>query len=115
MSYTSKCCVMDFKELSKKEYIARINRVIDYISQNMNQTIDLSLMSDIAAFSPYHFHRIFTYIVGETPNNFLSRVRLERQLYSYRTARMKLSVKYVISVGSEIFLHSVVHSNHILE
>lgn len=43
MSYTSKCCVMDFKELSKKEYIARINRVIDYISQNMNQTIDLSL------------------------------------------------------------------------
>ena len=78
MSYTSKCCVMDFKELSKKEYIARINRVMDYISQNMNQTIDLSLMSDIAAFSPYHFHRIFTYIVGETPNNFLSRVRLEK-------------------------------------
>ena len=78
MSYTSKCCVMDFKELSKKEYIARINRVIDYISQNMNQTIDLSLMSDIAAFSPYHFHRIFTYIVGETPNNFLSRARLEK-------------------------------------
>ena len=70
--------VMDFKELSKQEYTARINRVMDYISQHIDQTIDLSLMSDIAAFSPYHFHRIFTFILGETPNNFVSRVRLER-------------------------------------
>ena len=69
---------MDFKELSKQEYIARINRVMDYISQNIGQSIDLSLMSDIAAFSPYHFHRIFTFIVGETPNNFLSRIKLEK-------------------------------------
>ena len=44
----------------------------------MDQSIDLSLMSDIAAFSPYHFHRIFTFIVGETPNNFLSRIKLEK-------------------------------------
>ena len=73
-----KICVMDFKELSKREYTARINRVMDYISQNLEQPIDLSLMADIAAFSPYHFHRIFTFIVGETPNNFLSRIKLEK-------------------------------------
>lgn len=35
-------------------------------------------MADIASFSPYHFHRIFTFITGETPNNFVSRIKLER-------------------------------------
>ena len=69
---------MDYKELSKQEYTARINRVMDYISQNMDKPIDLSVMADIASFSPYHFHRIFTFIVDETPNSFLSRIRLEK-------------------------------------
>ncbi len=69
---------MDFKELSKQEYTARINRVMDYISQNMDKPIDLSTMADIASFSPYHFHRIFTFLVGETPNNFVSRIKLEK-------------------------------------
>ncbi|MBP1615171.1 MAG: transcriptional regulator [Bacteroidetes bacterium] len=69
---------MNFKELSKQEYIARINRVMDYIGRNLDKPIDLSVMADIASFSPYHFHRIFTYIVGETPNNFVLRIRLEK-------------------------------------
>lgn len=69
---------MDYKELSKQEYIARINRVMDYIGKNIDKAIDLSVMADIASFSPYHFHRIFTFITGETPNNFVSRIRLEK-------------------------------------
>lgn len=69
---------MDFKELSKREYVARINRVMDYIGQNLDKSMDLSLMADIASFSPYHFHRIFAFIMGETPNNFVSRIRLEK-------------------------------------
>ncbi len=69
---------MNFKELSKGEYIARINRVMDYITANLDKPIDLSAMASVASFSPYHFHRIFTCIVNETPNNFLSRVRIEK-------------------------------------
>ncbi len=37
---------MDYKELSKQEYTARINRVMDYIGQNIDKTIDLSMMAD---------------------------------------------------------------------
>lgn len=69
---------MDCKEISKQEYTARINRVMDYIAKNLDKAIDLSVMAEIASFSPYHFHRIFTFVVGETPNNFLSRVKLEK-------------------------------------
>jgi len=69
---------MDCKEISKQEYTARINRVMDYIAKNLDKAIDLSVMAEIASFSPYHFHRIFTFVVGETPNNFLSRIKLEK-------------------------------------
>lgn len=69
---------MDVQEVSRQEYTARINRVMDYISDNLDKQIDLSTMAEIASFSPYHFHRIFTYILNETPNNFVSRLRLEK-------------------------------------
>ncbi|MDD4362142.1 MAG: AraC family transcriptional regulator, partial [Bacteroidales bacterium] len=69
---------MGVQEISKKEYTARINRVMDYIGQHLDENIDLSTMAEIAAFSPYHFHRIFSYLVNETPNNFVSRLRLEK-------------------------------------
>lgn len=69
---------MDYKDISRQEYIARINRVMDYVSNNLDKMIDLSVMADIASFSPYHFHRIFTFITGETPNNFVSRIRIEK-------------------------------------
>lgn len=51
---------------------------MDYINQHLDQPIDLGILAHTALFSPYHFHRIFTVMVGETPNNFLLRVRLEK-------------------------------------
>lgn len=69
---------MDVQEISKQAYTARINKVMDYIGQHLDQPIDLSVMADVASFSPYHFHRIFTYLLNETPNNFVSRIKLEK-------------------------------------
>lgn len=69
---------MDEKEISRQIYVARINRVMDFVEKNMNKSVDLSVMAQVAAFSPYHFHRLFTCIVGETPNNFVNRVKLEK-------------------------------------
>ena len=69
---------MNSSELSRQEYTARINRVMDYIGKNLGNPIDLSAMAGIASFSPYHFHRIFTFIVGETPADFVLRIRLEK-------------------------------------
>lgn len=69
---------MNIQEKSRAEYRSRINRVMDHIGQNLDKPIDLGAMAEIASFSPYHFHRIFTYIVGETPGDFVSRIRLEK-------------------------------------
>ncbi len=66
---------MTSQEQSKQEYIARINGIMEYIEQHIDQPINLYAMAQIAHFSPFHFHRIFTVMVGETPANFLQRGR----------------------------------------
>ncbi|MFC2087984.1 GyrI-like domain-containing protein [Calditrichota bacterium] len=62
----------------KAEYISRINRVIDYIEKNIKNELSLQTLADIAYFSPFYFHRIFSAIVGETLNQFIQRIRIEK-------------------------------------
>ncbi len=66
------------KDKSRHEYIARINKVMDYIENQIDQPLDLNTIARIACFSPYHFHRIFTFLIGETPIDFIQRIRIEK-------------------------------------
>ncbi|MEH6451502.1 MAG: GyrI-like domain-containing protein [Psychromonas sp.] len=65
-----------------KEYKARIERVTQYIEANISNNISLTEVAKVSCFSPYHFHRIFTAIVGETVNDYIVRRRLERAINS---------------------------------
>lgn len=60
------------------EYIARINRTFDYIETHIEKPMTLEELASIANFSKYHFNRIFLSIVGETPFQFILRIRLEK-------------------------------------
>lgn len=62
---------------TRKEYISRINRVIDYIQKNLDKKLPLSELAGIAAFSPFHFHRIFRGLVGEGLSEYITRLRLQ--------------------------------------
>lgn len=59
------------------KYSDRIDRVIQYIEDSLPGKISLSEVASISHFSPYHFHRVFTGIVGETVNDYIARRRLE--------------------------------------
>jgi len=69
---------MDKKEQLRKEYIRRINMAMDYIDENYNKNISLEDVAKAAYFSPFHFHRVFSTLVGETVHNFISRRRVEK-------------------------------------
>ena len=69
---------MDHDSPHKDQYLARINRVIDYIEAHLTETLSLQRLAAIACFSPFHFHRTFAGAVGETLNQFINRVRIER-------------------------------------
>jgi len=62
----------------REEYTARVNRVIDYIEANISEDLSLKELADVAHFSPFHFHRIFRGMVGETLNDFIQRIRVEK-------------------------------------
>jgi AraC family transcriptional regulator len=62
----------------ENEYIARINRVIDHVESNLEKSFTLDELADIACFSKYHFHRIFTAILKEPPFQFVKRIRIEK-------------------------------------
>lgn len=62
----------------RAEYLSRINRVIDYIEANLDQELSLDILSRVACFSHFHFHRIFSAMVGETLNRFIQRLRIEK-------------------------------------
>src|SRR5215467_6244799 len=63
---------------ANSEYARRINRVIDYIRDNLDCTVTLEELAKVACFSEFHFHRIFSAVSGETLNNFTNRLRLEK-------------------------------------
>lgn len=71
----------DKKSLLREEYISRINRVQDYIEANLSEEFSLIKLSEIANFSPYHFHRIFSMFTGETLFQYIQRVRLEKAAF----------------------------------
>jgi AraC family transcriptional regulator len=60
------------------EYIARINKTFDYIESNLEKSMTLEELAAMANFSKFHFNRIFHSMVGETPFQFILRVRIER-------------------------------------
>lgn len=75
---------MNAKNKSKQEYIARINRVMDYIEMHLNEELTLGKTAQIACFSPFHFHRIFTTLTRETLNSFIQRKRIEKAAQQLR-------------------------------
>lgn len=62
----------------RSEYVARINRVIDHIEQNLQGELPLDELAKVANFSRFHFHRIFSAMVGESLHQFIQRIRLEK-------------------------------------
>lgn len=60
------------------DYISRINKTFDYIEKHLGEPMTLEELAQVAHFSKYHFNRIFHSIVGETPFQFIQRVRIEK-------------------------------------
>jgi AraC family transcriptional regulator len=63
---------------SRAEYAARINRVVDYLERHLDQPLKLEELARIACFSPFHFHRLFKALTGESLYQFILRLRLEK-------------------------------------
>lgn len=64
--------------METRTYQQRISLVLRHIEQHLDSRPDLEELARIACFSPYHFHRIFSSMVGESVAAYVRRLLLER-------------------------------------
>lgn len=62
----------------KINYQHKLKPVIRYLEQNYNTPFNLEEVANKALLSPYHFHRVFKAVTGETLNDYLRRLRLQQ-------------------------------------
>ena len=66
------------ENIKVKDYIGRINRAVEFITENLDKELNLAIVSKTAFYSPFHFHRIFSALTNETLNEFINRIRIEK-------------------------------------
>lgn len=69
-------CCMAFHD-SRSEYEGRMHRVLTYIDEHLDEQLDLVTLAEVAHFSSFHFHRLFSAWMGETFGDYLRRRRVE--------------------------------------
>jgi AraC family transcriptional regulator len=69
---------MPIKTNTLTDHASRISRAVHHLSERLERTPSLEELAGVAAFSPYHFHRVYRAMMGETPTETLTRLRLSR-------------------------------------
>jgi AraC family transcriptional regulator len=63
---------------TRQWYEERIVRAWQFLEENLDEDLHLDRLAEVAGFSPFHFHRIFRGMTGESPQACVRRLRLER-------------------------------------
>ena len=61
-----------------EQYQRQLDAVTDYLYAHLDDDLSLDRLADVSGFSPYHWHRIYRAVRGETAAQTVRRLRLER-------------------------------------
>lgn len=70
-----------------QRYRARMVRVLDHIDRHLDGDLDLDRLSDVAAFSKYHFHRQFMAVFSLSVHQYVQLARLKRATHRLAHSR----------------------------
>jgi AraC family transcriptional regulator len=87
-------------------YTAHVNRVVDYIDAHLAEPLDLETLAEVAHFSPWHFHRLFQALTGETAADRVRRRRLETAAARLLASPPESALSIALDVGfgsAEVF------------
>ena len=85
--------------MTSKGYIERMNRVMDYVRHNLASDLSVEALARVAYFSPFHFHRAFKAVTGETVAAFVRRARLERAAHLMKASPRRQLTSIALSLG----------------
>ncbi len=81
-------------------YSEHIDRIVKYLNDRVESTHSLRDLAEIAQLSPFHFHRVYRAVTGETPFGTLRRLRIARALVMLRDSTKPIT-EIAFDVGYE--------------
>jgi AraC family transcriptional regulator len=84
---------------SQTEYQKRMHAVVEHIDRHLDQKLDLETLAGVAHFSPFHFHRLFSTLMGEALGDYLRRRRLELAAVRLRSQLRVPVLEVALGVG----------------
>ncbi len=60
-----------------EEYVKRMLKVMIYIEENIYADLTMEGLARVAYYFPFHFHRIFQAVVGETVRGYVKKLRMQ--------------------------------------
>jgi AraC family transcriptional regulator len=76
---------------TQSDYTDRLDRVFRWLADHLDDTLDLTRLADVACLSPYHFHRVYRAIHGETVADTVRRLRLHRAAVELITGELPVA------------------------
>lgn len=76
--------------MEMESYETQIQRVIDYIEEDVMERRTLAELASVAKFSEYHFHRVFQSMVGDSVMEYIRKRRLARAAYQLSYTEEKI-------------------------
>lgn len=65
------------RQTTSNDYHERINKVLEYINNHLDESLDLAVLAEQSSFSKFHFHRIMKSYLHEPLGSYVIRLRLE--------------------------------------
>ncbi|MGD8233557.1 AraC family transcriptional regulator [Vibrio sp. TRT 1302] len=87
------------------DYHKRLIPVIRYLERHFNEPLNLPEVAALANLSPYHFHRTFKAVQGETLADFIRRLRLAAaadELFKSKQPVLNIALEYGFSSSQSL-------------
>lgn len=81
------------------DYQKRLVKVLEYIDQHVDQDISLETLCQVAHFSKYHFHRIFSAGVGMSLHQYILFLKLKRAAHQLFRQKDKSIIEIALDAG----------------
>lgn len=94
----------------------KLQLVCDYIQRHLDEDLDVDRLSQIAALSKFHFHRIFAIHVGLNVMKFIQLSRLKRASFQLAFEPDLKIIEIALQAGFDSPRHLLVHlSVHLIK
>ena len=82
-------------------YEPQLKKVITFIGKHLDEKLTLTQLSDVACFSKYHFHRLFTAYTGLTLQQYIRWLRLKRAAHQLIVDKDNSIINIAFNAGFE--------------